>query len=103
MASTINKRHREYCAASVTDGWRGRRCSRYAKDGSEFCAQHNPEAVKAREEKSTADWNEKWRDSRRPARLAQILYITLGEMESYPEMGVEHYVKAIKRRIAEVS
>ncbi len=52
------------CVARVWDGWRHYACSRLGKsvrDGLPYCGTHDPERVKARQEKRDAESAEKSR------------------------------------------
>ena len=52
----------EQCKQSVWRDWSSSNCARKAvKDG--YCKQHHPDAVKERQEKASARWNEKVNNS----------------------------------------
>ena len=86
----------EQCKEGVWRDWSSGKCARKAvKDG--YCKQHHPDAVKERQEKSSARWEEKFNNSD-SAKLRRALDTIEAQKAEIAEL-VELLKECISRRM----
>jgi uncharacterized Zn finger protein (UPF0148 family) len=89
------------CSEPVWDGWHSRHCTRpgvIERDGKLYCKQHDPEAVKARQEAANAKYRKKSEESENNHRRQQACLRALSALTTEQIEGgaVERLAKAAK-------